>query len=195
MNPALLITFSGSLKKQFLIAVVALLVITSLPVVAVFSFGHNALQYLSGSDSETAYAISTDVQGFYEGPEVAGDAYAWGNCTYWAAALKMKDGHPVPNTWGNANTWDDNAIHDGYSVDHDPTVGAVFQTDEGDLGHVAYVSEVNPASGEWKISEMNVKGLNVVSTRTFAAVSAKYFNFIHGKIGENQWNQPITSLP
>lgn len=195
MNPALLITFSGSLKKQFLIAVAALIVITSLPVIAVFSFGRNALQYLNGSDSETAYAISTEVQGFYEGPEVAGDSYEWGNCTYWAFALRLKDGHPVPTSWGNANTWDDGAIRDGYQMDHTPEVGAVFQTDDGNWGHVAYVSEVNPASGEWKISEMNVKGLNVVSTRTFAAISAKYFNFIHEKIGGDQWSPQLTSLP
>ena len=30
------------------------------------------------------------------------------------------------------------------------------------LGHVAYVSAVDPVTGDWTISEMNVHGLDVV---------------------------------
>lgn len=195
MNPTLLLSLSGNLKKQFLITIIALFVITSMPMIAIFSFGRNALQYLSIGGSETVYAISAEVQGFYEGPEVAGNTYEWGNCTYWVFALRLQNGHPIPTTWGNANTWDDGAIRDGYEVNNTPEIGAIFQTDDGKWGHVAYVSEVNPVSGEWKISEMNIKGLNVVSTRTFAATSASNFNFIHGKIGDNLWNTQVSLLP
>ena len=194
MSPVLLLTFSGSLKKHFWIAMATLVVVVSMPMIVVLSFGQNVLQYLSGSGAETTYAISTEVQGFYEGPEVAGDTYEWGNCTYWTFALRLKDGHPIPTTWGNANTWDDGALRDGYEVNSTPEVGAIFQTDEGKWGHVAYVSEVNDSTGEWKISEMNVKGRNVVSSRTFAAGSAKYFNFIHYKIGDIAWNFQPTLL-
>ncbi|MGB4768127.1 MAG: CHAP domain-containing protein [Candidatus Saccharimonas sp.] len=157
-----------------------LTVVVALPFMAVFSLGDDALSFLSNSDgSDTVYAVSTDVQGFYEGPEIAGDTYAWGNCTYWAFALRLKAGSPIPTTWGNANTWDDRAKTDGYLVDHIPTAGAVYQTDSGDLGHVAYVSAVDPTTGDWTISEMNVKGLNIVDTRTFKAATAQFFNFIH----------------
>lgn len=186
MNPALAFVLTNFNKKQIGIALVSLAVIVALPFMAVFSLGTGALSFLAGSDSsDTVYAISTEVQGFYEGPEIEGDTYAWGNCTYWAFALRLKDGNPIPTTWGNANTWDDRARADGYLVDHTPAVGAVYQTDAGDLGHVAYVSKVDPITGDWTISEMNAQGLNVVSTRTFKAGAALFANFIHDKSAKN----------
>jgi surface antigen len=51
----------------------------------------------------------------------------------------------------------------------------------GGLGHVAYVTEVNSATGTWKISEMNSKGLNIVSDRTRTIAQALDYNFIHDK--------------
>lgn len=180
MNPVLILTITGTSKKQLMVVLAALTAIVALPFMAVFSMGDDTLSFLSNSDSnDTVYAVSTTVEGFYEGPEVAGDTYAWGNCTYWAFALRLKAGSPIPTTWGNADTWDDRAKQDGYLVDHNPTVGAVYQTDSGDLGHVAYVSVVDPVTGDWTISEMNVKGLNIVGTRTFKAATAKFYNFIH----------------
>lgn len=180
MNPGLVLALGGGIKKQVGFALAALAIILCLPVMAVFSLGSSTLTFLSESDSsDTVYAVSTEVQGFYEGPEVKGDYYAWGNCTYWAFALRLKDGNPIPTSWGNANTWDDYARIDGYLVDHTPAVGAVFQSDGGNLGHVAYVSSVNPANGEWTISEMNYQGLNIVSTRTFKSGAALFYNFIH----------------
>lgn len=186
MNPALILTVASFNKKTIAIVLAALTVIMALPFMAFFSLGTGTLSYLMGSDgSDTAYAISTDVQGLYEGPEIEGDTYAWGNCTYWAYALRLKYGNPIPTTWGNANTWDDRALADGYVVDHTPTAGAVYQTDAGDLGHVAFVSSVDAKTGEWTISEMNAKGLDVVSSRTFKSEAALYYNFIHDKVSSN----------
>jgi len=186
VNPALILTVASFNKKTIALVLATLAVIVALPFMALFSLGAGALSFLMGSDgSDTAYAISTDVQGLYEGPEIEGDTYAWGNCTYWAYALRLKYGDPIPTTWGNANTWDDRAGADGYLVDHTPAVGAVYQTDEGDLGHVAFVSIVDPKTGDWTISEMNAKGLDVVSTRTFKAEAALFYNFIHDKAGNN----------
>ncbi len=186
MNPALILTVASFNKKTISLVLATLAVIVALPFMALFSLGTGALSFLMGSDgTDTAYAISTDVQGLYEGPEIEGDTYAWGNCTYWAFALRLKYGNPIPTTWGNANTWDDRAIADGYVVDHTPAVGAVYQTDAGDLGHVAFVSIVDPKTGDWTISEMNAKGLDVVSTRTFNAGAAIFNNFIHDKANSN----------
>jgi surface antigen len=53
-----------------------------------------------------------------------------------------------------------------------------MQTDAGELGHVAYVEKVNP-DGSWEVSEMNVKGWDILSSRTFKAEQAKVYNFIH----------------
>jgi surface antigen len=183
VNPALLFAVSSLNKKQIYFVMATLAVIVSLPVIAVFSLGTAALSFLSGSSSgsDTTYAISTTSQGIYEGPEIAGDTYAWGNCTYWAYAQRLAAHDPIPTSWGNANTWDDRARAGGYLVDHDPSVGAVFQTDNGDLGHVAYVTAVDPITGNWTISEMNAIGLNIVDLKTYPAATELKYNFIHDK--------------
>lgn len=49
---------------------------------------------------------------------------------------------------------------------------------DGYYGHVAIVEEVN-ADGSIKISESNVKGLGVISDRTFTAQEASQMTYIH----------------
>ncbi|GAC1500233.1 MAG: hypothetical protein NVS1B10_03640 [Candidatus Saccharimonadales bacterium] len=117
----------------------------------------------------------------YTDPQVAGDEYAYGYCTYWAALRRLQIGSPIPNTWGNANTWDDRAMSDGYLVDHTPLPGAVMQTDDGSLGHVAFVERVSP-DGSWVISEMNAAGFDEVDQRTFSALAATHYTFIHDRL-------------
>jgi surface antigen len=175
MNPLFFI--GDTMKKQMCFALATLVVILTLPTMAVFSLGSDVLSFLK--DVPSAEAAAT--QGFYMGGPVPGDTYAWGNCTYWAFAMRLQAGKPIPTSWGNANTWDDNALRDGYEVNHSPAVGAVFQTDEGEFGHVAYVTIVDAVTGSWTISEMNAPHLNVVSTRTFAASAAIHYTFIHDK--------------
>lgn len=119
----------------------------------------------------------------YTGPSPADNTYAWGNCTYWVFIQRMEAGYPIPNTWGNAATWEYYARLQGYQVDQTPAVGAILQTANAaqGLGHVAYVTAVDPQTGTWTVSEMNVKGINVISERTRAAADARYYNFIHDK--------------
>lgn len=179
-----------SSKKQVLFALSTMVVILAFPLMAVMSMGSDVLKYLAASPS-AEYAES---QGFYMGGPVEGNTYAWGNCTYWAFAMRLWAGVPIPTTWGNANTWDDRALSDGYSVDQTPAVGAVFQTDAGELGHVAYVVAVDSITGQWTISEMNNLGLNIVNTRSFSKESAVYYNFIHGKKGDATWSPSPTIL-
>ncbi len=119
----------------------------------------------------------------YTGSSPADNTYEWGNCTYWVFIQRLKAGNPIPNIWGNAATWASYAALQGYSVDQTPAVGAVMQTANAarGLGHVAYVTAVDPATGAWTISEMNVKGLNVISEQTKSAAEALNYNFIHDK--------------
>ena len=178
MNPMLAIgLIGGGTKKYVAIALATIVVVVSLPVLVIFSMGSETLAFLNG----TPNAESAETQGFYMGGAVPGDTYVWGNCTYWVFAMRLWAEKPISTWWGNANTWDENAIRDGYVVDHIPAVGAVMQSDEGDNGHVAYVTVVEPVTGRWTISEMNAPTLNVVATRTFAASSAAYYDFIHDK--------------
>ena len=182
------------IKRILALIVVVMFVVVSLPVVAVFSMGMPTLSWLAN----TPDAKSAETQGFYMGGVMIGNTYAWGNCTWWSYAMRQWAGSPIPNTWGNANTWDDYARAQNYAVNNTPAVGAVFQTDVGGggYGHVAYVIKVNPVNGEWTISEMNAPTLNVVSQRTFSKEAAEHYTFIHNKIGAQPWTlNPITSMP
>jgi surface antigen len=185
MNPELLFAVSRLNKKQIALIAATMILIVSMPVIAVFSLGQATLTYLAdtleGSDSIST--ISTTTVGLYEGQAVPGDTYAWGNCTYWVYALRLEAGDPIPTTWGNAATWAPRALLDGYVVNDTPSPGAIMQTanSAGGLGHVAYVTSVDPTTGAWTISEMNVKGLDVVDITTYPAAVAANYNFIHDK--------------
>lgn len=194
MNPVMLFSVGFKLRKVLILIVVVIFVVLSLPVVAVFSMGMPTISWLANQpDAKTA-----ETQGFYSGGAMLGNTYAWGNCTWWSYAMRKWAGSPIPNWWGNANTWDDFARREGYAVNNTPAVGAIFQTDAGGggYGHVAYVIKVNPINGEWTISEMNAPTLNVVSQRTFSKEAAAQYTFIHNKIGAPEWTPtPITSMP
>lgn len=180
MTPAILITrffTDNQMRIYVMTALAAVIVVVSLPALAVFSLGSETITFLD----QTSSIEAAESQGFYLGGLVTGDTYTWGNCTYWAFAMRLWANKPIPSNWGNANTWDDNAARDGYVVDHNPKVGAVMQTDEGGYGHVAYVTEVDVKTGKWTISEMNAPKLNVVSSRIFTANLAKDYDFIHDK--------------
>lgn len=174
MKPFLFFIFSSQFKRQIWFAFATLAVITALPVMAVFSLGDDALTML-------AQAVSSSTIGFYEGPLSKTNLYEWGNCTYWAALKREEIGRPVPNTWGNANTWAGRAQRDGYIVNRTPAPNAIMQHDRGEFGHVAFVTGVDPITGAWTISEMNVKGLNIVSQATYSAAAAANYYFIHDK--------------
>lgn len=194
MNPALLtlnIVTGGNMKKQLSLVLATMAVVLALPFMAVVSMGSEVLSFLNGVPD----AKAAETQGFYMGGPVPGDTYAWGNCTYWSFAMRLWAGAPIPTSWGNANTWDDRAKADGYIVNHTPMVGAVYQTDAGEYGHVAYVIKVDSKTGDWTISEMNNLGLNMVNTRTFSKESAVYYNFIHHKKGADPWTPSLISLP
>jgi len=189
-----LFTVGFKLKRILALIIVSMFVVLSLPVVAVFSMGMPTLSWLAN----TPNAKAAETQGFYMGGVMPGNTYAWGNCTWWAYAMRTWAGSPIPNTWGNANTWDDYAKRDGYVVNNTPAVGAVFQTDAGGggYGHVAYVIAVNPINGDWTISEMNAPTLNVVSQRTFSSGAAEHYNFIHNKLGSEPWTpEPLSPIP
>lgn len=114
-----------------------------------------------------------------------GNAYAFGNCTYWAYERRAQLGRPVGSFWGNAATWAMYASAAGYRVDHTPEVGAVAQWNAfsgdwiGYYGHVGIVESVN-SDGTITISEMNnmaLGGFNIVNNRTLSP--AEVSNFIH----------------
>lgn len=180
--------FGGELKSEIAIVLTTVAICIFLPLLAVFSLGAEVVQFLARVPS-TEEAMT---QGFYLGGDIPGNTYAWGNCTWWSFTMRLWAGSPIPSNWGNANTWDDRARAAGYNVDHTPRVGAVYQTDAGQYGHVAYVISVD-YNGGFTISEMNNVGLNIVNTRKFDGSAAAYSSFIHTKKGAGPW-MPI-SIP
>lgn len=178
MTPFFIIAGVSSVKKYVIIACAAVLVLFSLPIIALFSITNVAALGSSSGTSSSGYSGTY----IFDDPSVQGDLYDYGNCTYWASLRRAQINEPIPQHWGDAHSWDDNAIFDGYLVDHRPSFGAIFQTDGGALGHVAFVEAVNPDTGAWTISEMNAVGFDEVDQRTFPASAALFYNFIHEPI-------------
>lgn len=168
-----------SFKVEIAVILGVIVVLMALPMLAIASVTDVSALIGSGPDGGSGNNAT-----LYTGPAVGGDTYAWGNCTYWVFYLRQKAGDPIPNNWGNADTWAFYARLQGYKVDQTPTVGAIMQSSTDTVfgpGHVAYVTDVDPATGKWTISEMNVKGLDIVDTQTYPASTALAYNFIHDK--------------
>ncbi|WP_105985787.1 LysM peptidoglycan-binding domain-containing protein [Staphylococcus chromogenes] len=105
--------------------------------------------------------------------------YDWGQCTWHVFNKRAEAGQPISTYWWNADHWAANAAADGYTVDHNPTVGSIMQNYEGPVGHVAYVEQVNP-DGSILISEMNYNTPpGTPDYRTIPASIASSYNYIH----------------
>jgi surface antigen len=155
-----------SMKKEIWVVLGVLAFLLFMPVVAVM--GMTNVGGLDDGDGATLYTGNASTTNTYD----------YGFCTFWAALRREEVGMPIPNNWHDAHDWDEGALLAGYRIDHTPTKYAIMQTNAGDLGHVAFVEEVGP-DGSWKVSEMNVKGWDILSDRTFKAAQAKDYNFIH----------------
>lgn len=114
-----------------------------------------------------------------------GNAYPYGQCTWWAYTRRTELGLPVGSHFGNAQSWGASASALGYWVDNTPRhVGDIVVFSPGQqgadsyYGHVAIVEKVNE-DGSIEISESNVKGLGVISSRSFTADEAGQLTFIH----------------
>ena len=84
-------------------------------------------------------------------PSYGANGYAYGFCTYYAAARSG-----APGNWGNANTWAYYAALSGWTVSSTPQVGAIAQTSGMSyLGHVAIVEAVSADGSQIKYSDMN----------------------------------------
>ena len=108
----------------------------------------------------------------------------FGQCTYYVFNRMAQVGTPIGHTMmGNAAEWPSYARSYGYSVSHSPSAGSAIVFQQGlagadpTYGHVAFVEAVN-ADGSLYISEMNVRGLNVISYRTISASVAAQATYI-----------------
>lgn len=115
----------------------------------------------------------------------SGNAYPWGQCTWYVYQRRAELGLPTASHFGNGGQWGSTAAAMGYWVDHTARhQGDIISFLPGQAnadwyyGHVAVVEKINK-DGSIEISESNVKGLGVISTRTFTAKEAAQFTYIH----------------
>lgn len=143
----------------------------------------------SESASTPAKAANIVVGGSFAAPNpsfvAALNGGYFGQCTYYMYNRFAQLGAPIRTTaLGNAAEWPANAAAAGYGVSSTPRAGTaiVFQRGVGGAdpvyGHVGFVERVN-ADGSLFISEMNVQGVNVISTRTIPAGVAAQATYIN----------------
>lgn len=108
----------------------------------------------------------------------------WGNCTYYVYNRVAQLGKPLTTpAMGDAAQWSSTARSIGLPVSHTPKAGtiAVFQPGVAGAspvyGHVSFVEKVY-SDGTVLVSEMNVQGLNIISTRVISAADAQYVEYI-----------------
>lgn len=109
-----------------------------------------------------------------------GNAYATGQCTYWAYERRKQMGIGTPSYLGNGGDWWRNAPSYGLRVDHNPQVGAALSFlpgqdgADGTYGHVAVVEAVY-GDGTFQISEMNWGGPWNMHHRTLTNLGQYWF--------------------
>lgn len=82
------------------------------------------------------------------------DSYPVGECTWGVKTVAPW----VGDYWGNGGQWADSAARDGFRTGKTAEVGSVVSWDDGGYGHVAYVTDVDPATGYVKVLESNYNG-------------------------------------
>ncbi|WP_198550151.1 CHAP domain-containing protein [Macrococcoides caseolyticum] len=112
--------------------------------------------------------------------------YPWGQCTWYVHQRRKQIGKDVGLMMGNGGDWDTNARAQGFAVGKVPKVGAAVSMPHGSFGstltygHIAFVEKVN-SDGSFIVSESNVKGLGVISFRSFTKGEGNQMDFIYDK--------------
>ena len=102
---------------------------------------------------EPAPTIKPEVR---QHPQYNSDAssYPTGQCTWGVKTVAPW----VGDYWGNGGQWAESAARDGFRTGKTAEVGSVASWDDGGYGHVAYVTDVDPATGYVKVLEANYNG-------------------------------------
>lgn len=106
------------------------------------------------------------------------NTYDNGECTYYVFDMVKNDGNMIEKSWRDAEEWAERAEADEYDVNDIPKEGAVLQTEEGPIGHVAYIENVND-DGSIEISEMNLNTPHEVTERTIEHDNISDYSYIH----------------
>lgn len=130
---------------------------------------YNLTQYDNAETSEIL-GSSSDFKPFDGVNHDVYNSYASGNCTQYVYNRITQLGGDIDLTMGNGQDWGITGKERGFEVTNTPRAGSAVSFSAGFLGadevygHVAFVEQVNE-DGSISISEMNVLGLGIVSTR------------------------------
>ena len=114
----------------------------------------------TAATATTGYSTATNFA-WGNSPIYSANGYDYGWCTWWAAKRRADIGKPIPSNLGNAITWSSVAAGVGFTVDTNPSVGAVaYYRTIGGAGHVGFVERVD-SGGIW-ISDMNYFGVSQI---------------------------------
>lgn len=138
----------------------------------------------TGSQGSGSYVVGGDFAPIDPNFQAALNGGYWGNCTYYVYNRVAQLGKPLTTpAMGDAAQWSSTARSIGLPVSHTPKAGtiAVFQPGVAGAspvyGHVSFVEKVY-SDGTVLVSEMNVQGLNIISTRLISAADAQYVEYI-----------------
>ncbi|WP_415425647.1 CHAP domain-containing protein [Staphylococcus borealis] len=122
---------------------------------------------------------------FWEKNPMKFNLYAKGQCTYYVFDRIRQDGNMISNKWGDAKYWAAKADEEGYTVNNEPSVGAILQYPKGQYGHVAYIDKVHQ-DGSLTVFDMNYNKPYEVTKRTVHDNQVDEFNYIHPKENRNE---------
>ncbi|MFD2829453.1 CHAP domain-containing protein [Corticicoccus populi] len=124
--------------------------------------------------------IFNEVKLFFTPDPMSHNTYENGECTYYVFDRVRDDGNKIERRWHDAEKWAERAEADGYIVNDAPKTGSILQTEEGPIGHVAYVERIND-DGSVEISEMNLREPYEITERIIEADEIEDYNYIHPK--------------
>lgn len=103
-----------------------------------------------------AQPVEQPAQSIREHPQYSStaDSYPVGECTWGVKTVAPW----VGDYWGNGGQWAESAARDGFRTGKTAEVGSVVSWDDGGYGHVAYVTDVDSATGYVKVLESNYNG-------------------------------------
>lgn len=112
-----------------------------------------------------------------------GNAYAWGQCTWYVKMVAPWAG----NNWGNGGQWGASAAAEGYTVNNTPSVGSIVVVAGGQnfggwvaapgYGHVAYV--VGVSGNSITVQQGGMGFSNPAGPNTQTVSGAGSFTYIH----------------
>ncbi|WP_461213773.1 SH3 domain-containing protein [Lacticaseibacillus sp. GG6-2] len=139
----------------------------------------------SNASNTTSQATTTTAtsNGSKTSSDAAGNAYAWGQCTWYVKSVAPWAG----NHWGNGGQWGSSAAAEGFTVNRTPSVGSIVVVAGGQnfggwtaapgYGHVAYVVGV---SGNTITVQQGGTGFsNPGGPNTQTVSGASNFTYIH----------------